>query len=51
MKKFLLLVLPVILAACSAKESLPRVERPDGFSDRYTPERVVILSRHGIREV
>ena len=49
MKKFLLLVLPVILAACSAKESLPRVERPDGFSDRYTPERVVILSRHGIR--
>ena len=49
MKKYLLLVLPVILAACSAKESLPRVERPDGFSDRYTPERVVILSRHGIR--
>ena len=49
MKRYLLLVLPVFLAACTPKESLPRVERPDGFSGRYTPERVVILSRHGIR--
>ena len=56
-KRLNLIAVLLLLAACSprfapggaAPEGAAFMPRPDGFSDRYALEEMVILSRHNIR--